>query len=114
MIHHLIDGSIWAATQNDPDLKPGSLATEGFVHCCTGPQVSGVVERYYTESADLWVLDIDETALPEGLLRWESPIDPRTGLTRAASGHETYPHLYGPIPRSAVVAGTPYPRWPVS
>ena len=108
MIHHLIDGDTWASARLDALLTPGSLAAEGFVHCCTDSQIRGVIERYYADVANLWVLDVDEGALPDGLLRWEPPIDPRTGLARAGAGAETYPHLYGPIPVPAVVAATPW------
>jgi ADP-ribose pyrophosphatase YjhB (NUDIX family) len=72
--------------------RPAGFAAEGFVHLATAPQLDGVLERYYAGVDGLLVLTIDRQRLTD--LRWE----PGAG---AAPG--PFPHLYGPLPRAAIV-----------
>ncbi|HEX2152722.1 MAG TPA: DUF952 domain-containing protein [Acidimicrobiia bacterium] len=75
-----------------------TLSEVGFVHASLPEQLDGVAKRIYADVADdLVVLVLDETALnAEGSpVRMEPahPDDPDS---------ELYPHIYGPIPLSAV------------
>ncbi|MEV8512735.1 DUF952 domain-containing protein [Dactylosporangium sp. NPDC051484] len=65
---------------------------DGFVHLSGGDQVAGTVERYFADQPELVILAVDPQPLGEAL-RWE----------RSPSGG-VYPHLYAPLPRSAVAA----------
>jgi uncharacterized protein (DUF952 family) len=74
-----------------------SLDEVGFVHCARPEQVEGVLARFYrSETRPLVLLGIDPRRL-------EAPVvdepDPDTG--------EVFPHVYGPIPVSAVVEIVP-------
>ena len=108
VIHHLIDAQDWAVARQARKVSPASLATEGFIHCCMDSQVAGVIDRYYSSTQNLWILDIDETLLGAATLRWEGPVDPTTGIRRQSTSDELFPHVYGPIPIEAVIAAR---RW---
>ena len=70
-----------------------SLDEVGFVHLSTADQWPGVLERFYSGAGELVLLEVDPARL-ESPLRWES-VGPEGG--------ELFPHLYGPLPVSAVV-----------
>ncbi|MEU7002644.1 DUF952 domain-containing protein [Nonomuraea sp. NPDC046570] len=74
-----------------------TLQQEGYIHCCaTDTQLHGVAHRYYSDVREpLIVLEIDPTGLD---IRLETP----PGAT------EAFPHLYGPLPITAVTATRPY------
>ena len=75
-----------------------SLEQEGFIHASRRDQVQGVFDRYYRGlREDLVLLTID-TARLESEVRME-PV-----------GDDTYPHVYGPIDRRAVVDVVPLSR----
>jgi uncharacterized protein (DUF952 family) len=77
-----------------------TLAEEGFVHCAFRDQVEGVANRYYGDLTDLVLLRIDPT-------RVGAPVVPEPP---AAGASELFPHVYGPIPVTAVVATLPWRR----
>ena len=73
-----------------------TLAEEGFIHASRREQVAGVLERYYRSLGQpLVLLTIDPSRLTDADVRVE-PV-----------GHDTYPHVYGPINRDAVVEVEP-------
>ncbi|MFC9971828.1 DUF952 domain-containing protein [Spirillospora sp. NPDC127200] len=77
-----------------------TLEDEGFIHCSSDlDQVSGVLSRFYqgTDPDDLALLVIDEAKLDVPVRR--EPADGRL-----------FPHVYGPIPVSAVIDVRPVPR----
>jgi glutathione S-transferase len=69
-----------------------TLADEGFIHCSRAHQVEATANRFYGDLDDLLLLTIDEVALDAPVVD-EDLYD--TG--------ESFPHVYGPIPVSAVV-----------
>jgi uncharacterized protein (DUF952 family) len=79
-----------------------SLDSEGFIHCSTAEQVCGVANAFYAGRRDLVLLLVDPAPLGDAL-RFELPIDPRTGTTDT-SATERFPHVYGPIDLDAVLA----------
>ncbi|HKE75011.1 MAG TPA: DUF952 domain-containing protein [Acidimicrobiales bacterium] len=92
---HITTPGAWAAAREAGEVVPGSLATEGFVHCSTRDQLAGTLARHFAGAGDLLVLVLDPGALTADL-RWE---EARPG--------EAYPHVYGPIPVAAVVSVEP-------
>jgi uncharacterized protein (DUF952 family) len=64
----------------------------GFVHCSSRSQVAATTVRFFNDEPSLVVLAIETEVLGE-MLRWEP-----------ASDGELFPHMYGAIPGSAVVA----------
>ena len=102
MIYHLIPADDWATAQASGVVAPESLATEGFVHNSRADQVPGVVERYYAGRDDMLLLSIDESLLGLDVV-WEAPAHPDGTPNTEAEEAQRYPHVYGPMPVSAVV-----------
>lgn len=109
MIFHLALVTDWTAAQASGaytvSTRGASLDDVGFIHCSTEAQWRGVRARFYSDvpAADLVLLSVD----PMGLdVRYEPPAP--VGAGSAASGPddgvaELFPHVYGPIPVSAVL-----------
>jgi uncharacterized protein (DUF952 family)/ribosomal protein S18 acetylase RimI-like enzyme len=97
---HLIEPTAWRAALADGAVRPPSLNSVGFVHLSTPEQVHLPAERLYPGRRDLVLLVVDPDRLT-GSVRFEPgvPADP---------GGMLFPHLYGPLPVSAVVAVVPY------
>ena len=74
-----------------------ALAEEGFIHCSWAHQVEATVNRFYADVAELVLLTIDEAAL-------DAPV---VDEDLYGTG-ETFPHVYGPIPVSAVLDSRPF------
>lgn len=89
MIYHITTSEEWNAYRDT--YAPAGYANEGFIHCSTKDQVSGVLERYYAGVENLIVLHIDETKLTAEL-KYE-----------VATNNELFPHVFGPINKDAVV-----------
>ena len=93
---HLIPAADWAAAQARGTLAP----TPGgdFVHLSTPDQVVLPADRLFAGRTDLLLLTVDPTGLD---VRFEPgmPYDP-PGMT--------FPHAYGTVPVSAVVAAVAY------
>ncbi|MDZ5662507.1 DUF952 domain-containing protein [Nocardioides sp. S-58] len=76
-----------------------SLEEEGFIHASRRDQVQGVFDRYYRGLGErLVLLTIDPARLTDADVLVE------------AVGDDTYPHVHGPINRSAVVEVVPLDR----
>ncbi|HEX5090714.1 MAG TPA: DUF952 domain-containing protein [Nocardioides sp.] len=101
-IYHLATVSDWERAQEDGEYTTStrgvSLEQEGFIHASRADQWEGVRDRYYADVEEpLVLLEIDTGLLD---VQWvEEP--PAPGVD------ETYPHIYGPLRPSAVVAVTP-------
>ena len=101
-LYHLAFATDWEAAAAVGDYhistRGRTLEEEGFIHMSSRSQVDGVARRFYADATEpLLLLTIDVTRLSSEL-RLEVP----PGAT------EAYPHLYGPLPASAVVAATPF------
>lgn len=69
-----------------------SLEEEGFIHCSFAHQVEATLATFYADVDDVVVLRIDPTALGDLLV-----VEDLYGTG------EPFPHLYGPLPMSAVI-----------
>jgi uncharacterized protein (DUF952 family) len=91
MIYHIANKSLWQQAQKTGAYTPETFEVEGFIHMSTKDQVSGVLDRYYANQADLVLLFINENQVtPE--LKYEK-----------ATNDELFPHFYGPLNLEAVV-----------
>lgn len=97
---HLCTAEEWAQARTLGELRPESLDAVGFIHLSTPGQVHLPANRLYRGRDDLVLLDIDPGRLGAAV-QWEPgvPTDPSSML---------FPHLYGPLPSSAVTRVTPY------
>lgn len=68
-----------------------TLDEQGFIHCSLPHQLRAVAESLYDDADDLVVLVIDSERLSAPVV-YEG-VEP---------GAEAYPHIYGPVPTSAV------------
>ena len=95
-LFHLAERAAWEEAKvsgwYDRSTRGRTLAEEGFIHCARPHQVRGVAERYYGDLDDLVLLVVDAAQLTVPV-RYEA----------AAPGGEEFPHVYGPIPVSAVL-----------
>jgi uncharacterized protein (DUF952 family) len=92
LIYHITTNSQWQSARAIGSYEAPSLATEGFIHCSTLPQVAGVLQRYYQGQQNLVLLTIDT----DKLLR--SPV-----YEMVPSVNEEFPHIYGPVNLTAVI-----------
>lgn len=91
MIHHITIAQDWEAQKNEPEFIPADYHREGFIHCCTPEQLSGVIARYFKGQKGLVLLYLDELML-KAELKFE-----------VSTNGEKFPHLYGTINREAIV-----------
>ena len=98
---HLTTPAEWRVALAAGSVATPSLLADGFIHLSSPEQVQLPAERLFRGRPDtlLLVLDPDRLASP---VRWEPgmPTDPAS---------MTFPHLYGPLPVSAVTSVLPYP-----
>jgi uncharacterized protein (DUF952 family) len=80
----------WEGSSTDPIALPGG---EAFVHCREEHQIDGVRKRYFPADEEVVSLAFDPTQLPV-----ETRYEPGTG-----GEPERFPHVYGTLPRAAVV-----------
>ena len=101
MLLHICADDDWRLAQDRGEHRPDSLDDVGFIHLSTPEQVHLPANRLYAGRTDLVLLRIDPDRL-SAPVRWEPgvPTDPEAML---------FPHLYGPLPVSAVTSVTPYP-----
>jgi uncharacterized protein (DUF952 family) len=100
LLVHLCSHDDWAMARAAGELRPPSLAEVGFVHLSAPEQVHLPANRLYAGRRDL-VLLVCAAALLGSPVRWEPgvPTDPASML---------FPHLFGPLPSSAVRGTRPY------
>ncbi|AJR18335.1 DUF952 domain-containing protein [Pimelobacter simplex] len=101
-IFHLALASEWAAAQQTGAYTTSTLgrtlADEGFIHASRADQWTGVRDRFYADVTEpLVLLHIDTDLLDVPVV--DEP--PAPGMT------ETFPHIYGRLPVSAVVKAIP-------
>lgn len=99
MIIHVVPLDDWLAIPERP-YAPGSLATEGFVHCSPDePTTLAVANAYYRDvTGPLMALIIDESKLLSPVRREPAGSSPPPGVAPGT----LFPHVYGPIDREAV------------
>jgi uncharacterized protein (DUF952 family) len=100
-IYTLVRGADWRAAE-----AAGAYAgsaddrRDGFLHFSTAAQVKESAAKHRRGEADLWLVEADAARLGDAL-KWE----PAAGGKRPG----LFPHLYGPLPVSAVLSVTRLP-----
>lgn len=101
LLYHLATADAWDPDSDEPyamSTRGRTLEQEGFVHLSLARQVKGVAKAFYGD-ADVVLMRLD----PHRLGR-------RVVFERAPDVDDEFPHIYGPIPREAIVAADPVPR----
>ncbi|KMO17477.1 DUF952 domain-containing protein [Methylobacterium platani] len=101
LIYKICPRALWrdAEAAGRFDGAPVDLA-DGFIHFSTAAQVPETAAKHFSGQDDLLLIAVDEAALGE-TLRYEP-----------SRGGALFPHLYGPLPLSAVTSVTPLPTGP--
>ncbi len=94
---HLVTPAQWRAALDTGAIPP---ADAPFVHLSTPDQVALPANRLYTGRIDLCAAVIDPARVPAEI-RWEPGVPGDPASMR-------FPHAYGPVPTSAVLAVVPY------
>ena len=97
---HICTADQWKSALADGELRPDSLASNGYVHLSTLDQVHLPANRLYTGRTDLVLLRIDPARLSSPV-RWEP------GVATDPAGM-VFPHLYGALPVAAVISVTSF------
>lgn len=110
MIFHLALASEWKAGWSEGRYTPARFAADGFVHCCDDEATTlQVASAYFSGATEpVLVAELDESALDVEVKR-EAP-DPPDGKKHAHHDGRKFPHLYGSIPKHAVVRIGPLVR----
>ena len=77
---------------------PDAFIREGFIHCSYAEQVIQVANRMFAGRHDLVLLEIDPQML-------SCPVVDEN----LEGGMELFPHIYGHVPMTAVLAIHPFP-----
>lgn len=96
MILHITTPDAWADAIARGAYTADSLETDGFIHCSEEQQVPWVLQRHFSGRTGLLLLHIDPSRL-----------DAEVKYENLEGGTELFPHVYGPIPVSAVVEVSP-------
>lgn len=91
-VYKIVERGVWEGVGNAWVGSPDDLR-DGFLHLSARHQVDGTLRKHFAGRKDLVVLAVDPGLLPAGALRWEPSRD-----------NQRFPHLYGALPRAAVVA----------
>lgn len=93
-IYTLIRGADWREAKTLGEYR-GSAddRRDGFLHFSTAAQLRATAAKHRPGEADLWMIEAECAALGV-VLRWE----PASGSSRPG----LFPHLYAPLPLSAV------------
>ena len=83
--------SLWAQRGASMPRAPVDVS-DGFVHLSSAAQVEETAAKHFAGQTELLLLDVDETRLVPGTLRWEP-----------SRGGALFPHVYGEVPVTAVV-----------
>jgi uncharacterized protein (DUF952 family) len=94
-IYHVTTLEQWTEAQQLGHYDSDTLATEGFIHCSTLPQVAGVLERYYKGKTGLVKLKIEKSKIERALI-----------FELASSINEVFPHIHGALNLDAIVEVT--------
>lgn len=92
LIYHIVLPEVWEKFKDKEEYEAESLQTEGFIHCSFAEQLDGVLQRYYKDAEKVLILMLDEEKLTSKL------------VNEPSTNNEIYPHIYGKINKSAIVA----------
>ena len=80
------------------------LEQVGFIHASYAHQLAATYARFYGDAGPVVLLTIDPGRLEQAGV----PVRTEPGGLNPDAGAELFPHLYGPLPLTAVLAAAPY------
>lgn len=90
-VYKIVPEALWRSAESVGKFE-GSAAdlADGFIHFSTEAQAPETAAKHFAGQHDLLLVEVDSAALGTAL-RWEP-----------SRGGALFPHLYGPLPLSAV------------
>ena len=90
-IYKICETAQWTQAERSGEFR-GSAAdlADGYIHFSTATQVAGTAAKHFARMSDLVLVAVGAAELG-GALKWE-----------ASRGGALFPHLYGPLPLTAV------------
>jgi len=100
-IYKICTAAEWHDAERDGAYRGSAVdLRDGFIHFSTAEQAAETAAKWFAGQPDLVLVSVDAEALGEHL-KWEP-----------SRGGQLFPHLYGPLPLSAVVAACNLPLGP--
>ena len=96
IIYHITSEPEWLAAKKTGSYLPQAYAQDGFIHCSKKEQVVKSANKHFAGHNGLVVLKIDVDHVPSRVI--EENLD---------GGAELFPHIYGPLPVTAVIGTAP-------
>lgn len=99
LAYKVLTADQWAQFERDSVFHgaPVDLA-DGYIHLSTAEQLTETVNRHFAGQGGLWVCAVNLAALGDAVI-WEP-----------SRGGALFPHVYAPLPLSAVPAHAPLER----
>jgi uncharacterized protein (DUF952 family) len=101
LVFKIVATEEWRAAEAEGLFRGAAIdQADGYIHFSTAAQAPETAAKWFAGRADLTLVAISAEALG-GALRWEP-----------SRGGQLFPHLYAPLPMSAVVWARPLPLGP--
>jgi uncharacterized protein (DUF952 family) len=96
IIYKIVPETLWSAARAEGMFEGAAIdLTDGFIHFSTATQVAETAARHFSGQVDLLLIAVDGAALGDKL------------VYEPSRGGDLFPHLYAPLPFSAVLWETP-------
>ena len=93
--YKILTADQWAQFQADGVFLGAPVdLVDGYIHLSTVDQLEGTLTKHFAEQAELMIAEIDLTLL--NTVKWE-----------VSRGGALFPHIYGPLPMTAVLGSRP-------
>ena len=97
-VYKIVAADLWHAAEDSGVFSGAGIdLNDGFIHLSTGAQARRTAQLYFAGQDNLVLVAADETSLGEAL-KYEPSRD-----------GDLFPHLYGPLPLTAVLSARPLP-----
>jgi uncharacterized protein (DUF952 family) len=97
-IYKICEREAWHVAESDGAFRGSDVdLRDGFIHFSTSAQVAETAAKHFAKQSNLMLVAVDGDALGPAL-KWER-----------SRGNDQFPHLYAPLPLSAVRWARPLP-----
>lgn len=98
MIYHITSAYLAEEARKSGEYAPETFDVDGIIHCSYARQLKRVADNLFRGHKDLVVLEVDPTKLDCDVVD-----------ENLEGGEELFPHIYGTVPISAIVAVHDFP-----
>jgi uncharacterized protein (DUF952 family) len=101
VVYKIVPDTLWQQARQSGVFRGAAIdLTDGFIHLSTAKQAMKTAELYFAGQTGLLLVAIDGDALGDKL------------VFEPSRGGDLFPHLYAPLPLSAVLWEKPLPLGP--